>query len=226
MALFLSGTCGVNPGAKLGRVMSVWARFIAVGCLCISPLAQAEVSEIIDYIYYELEESGKALPLKEQLDAATPIERDGRKLHGETRWRLDWRFATEQTEDGRCAISDININLDALIYLPELGYDAPAELQAEFNRYAEALQRHQIGHYIVAIQAANKIDVRLTYMEPAPDCDTARQQAEAMASQIEQEHRDKELAFDEQTRYGAEQGVSLAGPQADEAQSASSAVAE
>ena len=204
----------------------MWTRFIAVACLCTSPLAQAEVSEIIDYTYYELEESGKTLALKEQLDAATPIERDGRKLHGDTRWRLDWRFAASEADDRSCTISDIDIHLDALIYLPELGYDAPAELQAEFNRYAEALQRHQIGHYIIAIQAANKIDVRLTYMEPVANCDTARQQAEAMASQIEQEHRDKELAFDQQTRYGAEQGVSLAEPQADEAKPASSAAAK
>lgn len=191
--------------------MSKWVRYALAGCLCISTLAAAEVSEIIDYTYYELEEAGAGQPLKAQLDAATPIARDGRKLHGDTRWKLDWRFSTAAMDDGRCKITDIDINLDALIRLPELGYK-DAELQTEFNRYAEALQRHQIGHYIIAIQAANKIDVRLTYMEPATDCEAARDQAEAMAADIEQEHREKAIAFDQQTRYGAEQGVSFAAP--------------
>ncbi|BFM22155.1 DUF922 domain-containing protein [Gilvimarinus japonicus] len=190
-----------------------WVRYACVGCLCVSTAALAEVSEIIDYTYYELDEAGASQPLKEQLDAATPIQRDGRKLHGDTRWNLDWSFSTEALEDKTCKISDIDINLDALIRLPELGYE-DAERQAEFNRYAEALQRHQIGHYIIAIQAANKIDVRLTYMEPAESCDVARTQAEAMAVAIEKEHREKEIAFDKQTRFGAEQGVSFAEPKA------------
>ncbi|WP_049723315.1 DUF922 domain-containing protein [Gilvimarinus polysaccharolyticus] len=190
-------------------VMSKSIRYAVAGLFSISASAWAEVSEIIDYTYYELDESGIGLPLKTQLDNATPIERDGRKLHGDTRWKLDWRFSTEALADGGCKITDIDINLDALIYLPELGYRDEA-LQAEFNRYAEALQRHQIGHYIIAIQAANKIDIRLTYMEPSSDCDSARDQAQAMAVEIEREHREKAIAFDEKTRYGAEQGVSFA----------------
>lgn len=184
-----------------------------VGCALailfgLSVPAKAEVSEIIDYTYYELSESGRGQPLKAQLDAATPIERDGRKLHGDTHWKLDWRFNTEALEDGRCKITDIDIHLDALIRLPAIGYQN-AELQTEFNRYTQALQRHQIGHYIVAVQAANKIDVRLMYMEPVKNCEAARDQAQAMAVDIEKEFREKDIAFDEKTDYGAEQGMSF-----------------
>lgn len=188
--------------------MRQWRRYVLAVGLCVSATALAEVSEIIDYTYYKLKQNNAGQTLQQQLDAATPIERDGRKLHGDTRWRLNWSFNTEAQEDGRCTLSDINIHLDALIYLPELDY-RDAELQVEFNRYAEALQRHQIGHYIIAIQAANKMDTRLTYMEPSSDCDTARDQAEAMAVEIEREHREKAIAFDKKTRYGAEQGVSF-----------------
>jgi len=193
--------------------MLKWLRYAFAGGVCISTMALAEVSEIIDYTYYELEESGAGQTLKQQLNAATPITRDGRKLHGDTRWKLDWSFDTEALEGDTCKTTDIDIHLDALIRLPELGYNDD-QLQPEFNRYVEALQRHQIGHYIIAIQAANKIDVRLTYMEPVKGCETARAQAEAMAVEIEKEHREKEIAFDEKTRFGAEQGVSFTEPQA------------
>jgi predicted secreted Zn-dependent protease len=187
------------------------ARCALVTLLLFGLTATAEVSELIDYTYYELPESGAGQPLKEQLDAATPIERNGRKLHADTRWRLDWRFNTEPQTDGPCTITDIDINLDALIRLPELSY-TDAELQGEFNRYVEALQRHQIAHYIIAIQAANKINVRFTYGDFPRECKQARAKAEALAAAIEQEHRAQEIALDAQTRYGAEQGAPLPRP--------------
>lgn len=171
-------------------------------------LAQAEVQESIDYLYYEIAdpaETGKSL--KHSLDAATPVVKQGVKRHGETRWLMRWHTWTEMDE-GSCKISRVKVDLNATVLLPEMVSKKP-EVQQTFNRYVEVLQEHLLLHYMVAIKAANQIELDITNLPPAADCDSLEQQADALANAIVKETRVTEQGLDDMTDYGAKQGVVL-----------------
>lgn len=184
-------------------------RLLFGALLLAAPLASwAGVNETIDYHYYEIEDPALTeLSLAESLDKASPVEHESRTLHGFNRWSIRWQVWTQPTDSG-CAIKDVKVDLDSLMQLPELVSES-AEVQQAFNDYVEVLQRHLIGHYVVAIQAANKIDIRLLKLEPMESCEALTRHADEIAEAIVAEHREKEAAFDKMTDYGAEQGVSL-----------------
>ncbi len=191
------------------------AGLVRAGCLCFGLLsvgllwasvAQAEVREMFDYIYYDVPDpSVSDTTLAQSLDAATPIEYGERPLHGFNRWSLRWHLDFAESEQA-CGVASVTVDLDTLMQLPQM-VSASAEVQARFNAYIEKLQRHLVGHYVVAIQAANKIELKLSQLTEAPSCDELEARADSIAEAIVAEHRDKEKAFDEMTDYGAQQGV-------------------
>ncbi|MDO3385365.1 DUF922 domain-containing protein [Gilvimarinus sp. SDUM040013] len=191
-------------GAKRAAVKTL----IALPLLVVSTLAQAEVRETIDYVYYEIADpaiNGKTL--KHSLDTASPVVKAGVKRHGENRWLMRWKPQTQIAGDV-CKITDVVVDLDALILLPELASQDDA-VQQKFNGYVELLQEHLLLHYIIAIQAANKIELDITNLEPGVDCDSLLQQADDTAKAIVAQYREKEQGLDEMTNFGAEQGVVL-----------------
>ncbi len=161
---------------------------------------------MLDYIYYDVPDPITAdMTLAESLNAATPIEQGERPLHGYNHWSLRWHLDFSQSESA-CEVASVTVDLDTQMQLPQM-VSASAEVQERFNAYVERLQRHLVGHYVVAIQAANKIELQLSQLGAAADCDELEARADSIAEAIVAEHRDKEKAFDEMTDYGAQQGV-------------------
>lgn len=166
------------------------------------------VKESIDYLYYEIRDPAETgQTLKQSLDAATPVVKNGVKRHGENRWMIRWQTVT-RPEGDLCTVEDVTVNLNALILLPELA-SADPEVQKAFNQYVALLQEHLLLHYVIAIQAANRIELDIINLPPAPDCETLQQQADDAARSVIKQHREKEQQLDEVTNYGAEQGVVL-----------------
>ncbi|UTF58751.1 DUF922 domain-containing protein [Gilvimarinus sp. DA14] len=179
---------------------------IGWGVFLLAAAARGEVREMLDYIYYDVPDPALSdMTLAQSLDAATPIEYGERPLHGYNRWSIRWHLDFAESER-ECSIEAITVDLDTLMQLPQLK-SSDAEVQARFNEYIEHLQRHLVGHYVVAIQAANKIELKLGQLAPAENCDALQARADQLAEAIVQEHRDKAIAFDKMTDYGAQQGV-------------------
>ncbi|MDO6746607.1 DUF922 domain-containing protein [Gilvimarinus sp. 1_MG-2023] len=168
------------------------------------------VEESIDYIYYEIEDPAlTGQSLKQSLDAATPVVKAGVKRHGENRWLIRWQSTTQQQESS-CKVTDVSVTLNATVLLPELSASEP-EIQSTFNDYVAALQEYLLLHYVVALQAANKIELAILNLPPASDCKVLEQQADEKARAIVKEHREKGQSLDAMTDYGVKQGVVLEG---------------
>lgn len=187
--------------------MRLWGVLGAALCVAVVQ-ARAEIREMLDYAYYEVPDPAQSeMSLREALDSASPITEGERKLHGYNRWTINWHLEVAEQETS-CGVDDVTVDLDTLMQLPAL-VSEDDELQQSFNDYVEKLQRHLVGHYVVAIQAVNKIELQVSQLPPAENCEALEQQVDILAESIVSEHREKARAFDEMTDYGAEQGVSL-----------------
>ncbi|HEY7883923.1 MAG TPA: DUF922 domain-containing protein [Cellvibrionaceae bacterium] len=171
-------------------------------CLLWPALATAELSETVDYNYYEVSAEVGATGLMEHLNSASPVRRGDKVFHAHTDWDIDWQFDW-QSENEQCRIVDVTVSLDAIILLPAMS-SADADLQQQFNTYVAELQRHETGHYTIAVQAANAIVLQLERLA-AESCSVIEEQANQLALAIIDAHVLKEKEYDRVTRHGADQ---------------------
>lgn len=170
--------------------------------LCWPCLVLAELTEHLDYSYYEVDGSPADTSLHERLNNASPVRHEGKLYHARTDWNIDWRFNWETTENNRCAISDVRTTLDAIILLPSIKTE-DAELQQAFNDYLRLLQVHEQGHYLIGVQAANAIMFQVGRL--TGPCDRIEEQANELAMVILDEYIAREKLYDKVTRHGLEQ---------------------
>lgn len=174
-----------------------------VGALMLlSLVAMAEVSEQLDYSYYEVTDVNSVVDLRPQLNNASPVRHKGQIFHARTDWDVDWRFDWEQADDNRCAISDVRVSVDAVILLPSLTSE-DAEAQRQFNDYVRLLQVHEQGHYMIAMQAANAIVRHLERLHGP--CEVIEDQANKLALVLLDEYTGREKLYDEVTHHGLQQ---------------------
>jgi len=177
---------------------------IFLACLFWPCLALADLSETVDYQYYEISAEPGAGELMDRLNSASPVRRGENVFHAHTDWDIDWQFDW-QSDNGQCRIVDLTVNLDAIILLPAMS-STDADLQRQFNQYVAELQRHETGHYTIAVQASNAIIFQLGRLA-ADDCSLIEEQANQLALAIIDEHVAKEKEYDRVTRHGADQGA-------------------
>lgn len=148
-------------------------------------------------------------PLREALDAATPIREGGRRFHGYTRWNVRWSFRWLRDAAGDCRITQVTTRLATRVQLPELR-TATAAQRAVFDRYLRALSRHEQGHVQLGRDAAHAIDQGIAQLPAASDCATLERRANARGRQLLAEHVAREKDYDLSTAHGASQGARLA----------------
>lgn len=147
-------------------------------------------------------------PLRAALNAATPIEVNGRRFHGYTRWNVRWNYRWWREASGRCRITEVTVRLQTEVQLPELRTATPAQ-RAAFDRYLAALSRHEQGHVQFGRDAAQAVDEAIAQLPEAPDCPTLEREANALGRRLIEEHAERERAYDQATRHGATQGATL-----------------
>lgn len=174
-----------------------------LGALLLWPcIGLAELTERLDYSYYEVKDVRSADDLRPQLNAASPVRHQGEVFHARTDWDVDWRFDWENSGEGRCAITDVRVTVDAVILLPSLSSDDP-EAQRQFNDYVRLLQKHEQGHYMIAVQAANAIIKHLGRLHGP--CEVIEDQGNELALVLLDEYTSREKLYDEVTRHGLQQ---------------------
>lgn len=165
----------------------------------------AEVSEHLEYVYYEAT-ARPDRPLVAQLRAASPIKEDGRIFFGHTRSNIRWNFNWTTDGSGLCRISATTTEVRAVITLPRI-IGADTQQTAAFTRFIAALRQHELGHYRIALQAAQAIDDELRAHAGMSNCQALANYANTCAERTLTRFNELGRQYDKDTDYGRTQGA-------------------
>lgn len=188
----------LTPAVRLGVVAVV---LISAGT------AQAAVQEEFHpkpYAVYAKPDE----PLRQAINTSTPINVNGQRFHGYTRWNVRWTFRWWREPSGRCTITDVTTRLRLELQLPELHRATPSQ-QADFDRYLPALKQHEQGHVQFGRDAARAVDEGIAQLPAEAECATLERRANALGQRIVQDHVEREKQYDFDTGHGATQGAKL-----------------
>jgi predicted secreted Zn-dependent protease len=165
-----------------------------------------EVEESVEH--YDISGS-KAGQLKRAMKRLGPRE-GGRRYVAYTAWILTWTYTFDERET-ECRFDSFDVRAAITTTLPrwEPGGDAPVELLERWERFIEALERHENGHARIALEAAASIDAAVSALGPRASCDELEREADATARGKVERYRQRERRYDEETNHGRAQGTRL-----------------
>lgn len=128
------------------------------------------------------------------------------RTFGRTEWEVTWRARWEGP--GMCRVRSAEVQLTTRITLPRWvpPSDAPAELAALWNAFIRALSLHEARHADNAAAAARALRRELEAAS-APSCGMMDGRTRTAASQVLEEYRERDRAYDERTRHGTTEGA-------------------
>jgi predicted secreted Zn-dependent protease len=171
-----------------------------------APVA-AEVLQLLEVKTYTVPYRAD-MSLRRAISSVSPIRHGGKTFHGFTRWNVNWQMWWNNTPDGRCSMYKTQIRVTGAITLPML-QGAPDDVRQTFDRYLNALRRHEMGHYQFALDAAHRIDREILALPPQATCTLLESTANGIGRQILGEAIREEVEYDRRTRHGQTEGVTL-----------------
>ncbi len=168
---------------------------------------RADVTDKVVYSYYIV----RAQPNQSSanlLNKYSPFRHDGRVFHSHTSWDVSWHYHWIEAPDGKCKMAQVSVALDSKIVLPTL-VGATEDQQSKFNTYLRALQTHELGHVDFGKQAARAIDGGILALPELANCRVLDAAANALANQLLDSYRQKEIQYDVDTDHGKTQGARI-----------------
>ena len=165
----------------------------------------SEVSENLSYQYYQVN-AQEDEPLITQMLAVSPVIENGCIYVANTTWNVQWRFDWKANDHGECVVTDSSTRLDVVITLPELQGGSERQKEA-FNRYREALRRHELNHYRMAAEAAHKIDDDLKNLPKMKSCQALESYANKISQSTLERYNEKNREYDRDTKHGQLEGA-------------------
>ncbi|MFT3736333.1 MAG: DUF922 domain-containing protein [Rhodocyclaceae bacterium] len=198
----------MKRGIATGICLSMTPRLFAVALISLaSTAARAEVLEELAYNYYTAVATA-GQPLYAAVDSASPIRENGKVFHGHTRWNVSWHFQWWAEADGRCRVTSATVVLKSVIRLPLLRADTPLRQQL-FDRYLEALRKHELGHHQIGLDAARAIEQDILAQPEMRTCKLLEQTIDQHATDLLVRFSSRNLTYDQQTEHGKTQGAWL-----------------
>jgi predicted secreted Zn-dependent protease len=169
---------------------------------------RSEVFLNLDTKFYSVDVERNA-PLFPQLLRASPIIQQSSKYTGYTSTPIKWNFKYRVDDStGQCRIVSNRTELNTKMTMPQIYGGTDRQITA-FNRFYNALLRHELGHYDIAAKTAFAIDYELTAMPAMQSCGELEQAANDKAYKLLQIRDAKDISYDEITRHGRLQGAVL-----------------
>jgi predicted secreted Zn-dependent protease len=195
------------------RLLPLLVLASASACVTVAPRERAPVvlppsvwpSDTIIH-WYDVE-ADTATELRETLDAKGPEDAAGQRHDAYTAWYVTWRFPFAQTEEG-CSTGPVTTAVRVDVKLPR--WRAPVgdgPLISKWKRYLESLREHESGHRETGFNAATEINEVLPQLPPKPTCEEAEAEANVVARQVLERHRQRDAEYDLETQHGATQGA-------------------
>lgn len=176
--------------------------------LYLLPNASFGVEPTIRIEYYTVS-GATAEEIQADLQRLGPKIESGKRFHGLTTWELAWKY--RNARDGRqCWVTSVTTYVTITTVLPK--WEPPsgpvnAALVAKWDRYINALTRHEEGHQRYGIEAAHEIDRRIMKLPRYPNCDLLEQAVRKTGNEVLTQAKEKSTRYDVRTRHGATQGA-------------------
>ncbi|WP_394695153.1 DUF922 domain-containing protein [Pseudoxanthomonas japonensis] len=144
-----------------------------------------------------------------ELESKGPLDEEGRRYHGLAEWQVDWSFGL-MPSGSTCVLTDVQVDLQGKITLPQWTPEGKVSrgLADEWARYIEALRRHEHGHYMFGVRAAEDIRALSNSLVPS-DCKSMSRRFNSEATRILDKYRLMDRMYDERTAHGEKEGAVL-----------------
>jgi predicted secreted Zn-dependent protease len=184
--------------------------FALLACICVSA-AELEAPDIHDTVEYrDITGNTKDALLAALVQAGSTNEK-GDHFAANTSWQLRWNFRVEQQPGASCRLTSAKTGLDINMTLPRWipPKNASPVLVKRWNRFADALRKHEDGHRDIALEAARVVTDRVGAVPAEKDCETLKARLQRVADDTLREYRDKESSYDVTTLHGQTQGATF-----------------
>jgi predicted secreted Zn-dependent protease len=179
----------------------VWLLVGSVGAFAQTPVSQSERLDIHHYEVTGLSPEHLIESFRNRPDPTVMAT-----TRGGVDIRYDFAFGNDE-----CRLMQIDLTLDIDITYPRWreAMQAPASMQAEWQRFITALEIHEQGHVDRFRRAVAALSDQLATIRPAASCHTVRAAVEAERERFHQEISSIQADYERQTDYGATQGARL-----------------
>ncbi len=158
-----------------------------------------------DVEYYDVAGSTSE-QVRASLEKVRPLGRRGVRADALTSMDVSWQFQLAKGEGG-CAVVSLATKLNAVITLPRwTDRQAGTSLTERWDRYSNALKRHEEGHMEIGREGVAALHKRLSALT-APSCKQLAQLIEATGHEALDALEEQNLAYDRETKHGVLQGV-------------------
>jgi len=129
---------------------------------------------------------------------------------GYTDWQIGWSF-TPREADARFVAGLARVELVVTRTLPRWRPPEAADraLVASWTKLVAAIARHEEGHVDIAVNGARLLHEAIVAVSPTDVREDLDSNVASIAESVLAAVRSADLAYDEATRHGALQGVSL-----------------
>lgn len=159
--------------------------------------------------YYYIDGSSATL-LAGQIEQKGPPGADGKRNPAQTKWNIQWKFRHVQ-EGVNCSMKEAAVLVGVAQTMPRWRGEAQsgAALKARWQKFVEAVKRHEEAHKESGIKAGTEIESALLSVKPHSNCEDLARTANAAAEEIVRKYQKLDADYDRKTRYGRSQGATL-----------------
>ncbi len=189
-----------------GVGLRVWFIFL-VFLYSNSAVADSAINTLFEY--YDISPKTK-YDIKPEIQKSTPIINKSIKFHGSTSWLVEWSISWKKS-NGICYLDSSEAKLNVLFKMPRISpnFSATNAVIGAFNKYYEALLKHENGHMNNGIKALKDIKVLLSNFNSFSDCQVLNEAVKNSITNVVGIYKRQDIAYDTQTKHGKLQGVSI-----------------
>lgn len=188
-------------GSLIGALLGCAAMPLAVAALKTPPPT---------VVYYDLDGSSRA-ELREQLSRLGPRDPISRRIYqGSSEWGYEISYGLREEAD-ECAVDWVDMQISATITLPRWTRleAAPPELRQRWMAFAEAMKRHEYGHYEFGLLMGEELQAAVEGMRSGGGCKVLRKEIDGLSRKLLRKYRELDREYEQRTAHGSEAGVVL-----------------
>ena len=166
----------------------------------------AETMETIEYKNYIISPRAPQ-EIKPELMRNTPIREHGGSFNGHTDWYIDWQYQSRQMPDG-CHVSNIKTKVHVVHMLPRLSETVTDKQTIDvFNKFNDALTKHEKNHGSNGLAAAREIDKALNKIQVQQNCHHLSRMIDEIGNGFVQKYANADSDYDRRTQNGLTEGA-------------------
>jgi predicted secreted Zn-dependent protease len=149
-----------------------------------------------------------AAELRAAMNRRGPLDASRERFDAVTNWWINWYYRYGRSGT-RCTIASADVRVRIVFTLPRWrpGPGAAPALVRKWNRYLQALRRHENGHSGHAVVEGKRILTGLRRLAPRPSCAQLGAAADALGHAEIRRGNAWDVAYDRRTGHGATQGA-------------------